>query len=204
MEPSSDHTAEIQRCLERLQAGDRAARESLFDFARQRLYRLCHAMLKDFPVVGRFEQTDDVLQEAAIRMERALAAESPRSVEHFLKLAALQIRWTLIDLLRRHAGSAAHGGPVAVDGRAADPAQSTFAPQLPQEHTDGPATLAEWTEFHRAVEQLPPEEREVFDLHFYAGIALKDAARQLGISERTITRRWRNARLLLHKSLNKL
>ncbi len=64
-----------------------------------------------------------------------------------------------------------------------------------------PGRLAEWTGFHAQVEALPEEEREVFDLLFYQGLPQAEAAAVLGVSERTIKRRWQAARLALHEAL---
>ena len=46
--------------------------------------------------------------------------------------------------------------------------------------------------------QLPDEEREVFDLIFYQELSQADAAELLDVSVRTVKRRWRSAKLLLH------
>ena len=75
------------------------------------LERLTRRMLKDYARLRRWEQTGDVLQNALLRLHRALASERPRSVRAFLALAATQIRRELIDLSRHHfgpEGQAAH------------------------------------------------------------------------------------------------
>ena len=61
--------------------------------------------------------------------------------------------------------------------------------------THEPSRLAVWTEFHRQVADLPEEDREVFDLLWYQGLTQAEAAAVLGISERTVSRRWISARL---------
>ena len=64
-----------------------------------------------------------------------------------------------------------------------------------------PARLALWTEFHRQVEALPDDEREVFDLLWYQELSQAEAAAIVGVSDRTIKSRWRSARLKLHEAL---
>jgi RNA polymerase sigma factor (sigma-70 family) len=64
-----------------------------------------------------------------------------------------------------------------------------------------PDRLAAWTEFHEQVERLPEEEREVFSLLWYKGLSQAEAAEVLGVSDRTIKRRWQSARLHLHEAL---
>src|SRR5262249_56346137 len=60
-------------------------------------------MLRRFPAVHRWEQTDDVLQNAQLRLLRALQAVTPDSTRAFFGLAAEQIRRELLDLARRYA-----------------------------------------------------------------------------------------------------
>ena len=52
----------------------------------------------------RWEQTDDVVQNALVRLRRALETTSPESVRSFVNLAAVQIRRELIDLARHYHG----------------------------------------------------------------------------------------------------
>ena len=61
----------IQGCLDRLRAGEEAARNELLQAASERLDQLARVMLNDFPRLRRWEQTDDVLQNALVRLCRA-------------------------------------------------------------------------------------------------------------------------------------
>jgi RNA polymerase sigma factor (sigma-70 family) len=71
----------------------------------------------------------------------------------------------------------------------------------PVEPSDDPGRLAAWSEFHRQVELLPPEDREVFDLLWYQELSQAEAAALLNISERTVKRRWQSARLALFEAM---
>jgi DNA-directed RNA polymerase specialized sigma24 family protein len=64
-----------------------------------------------------------------------------------------------------------------------------------------PASLTEWTAFHEAVQRLPDDERDVFDLHWYQGLDQKVVAGILGVTDRTVKNRWRNAKLRLRQML---
>jgi RNA polymerase sigma-70 factor (ECF subfamily) len=147
-------------------------------------------MLRSYPQVGRWEQTDDVLQNALIRLCRALEDITPESTRHFYNLAALQIRRELLDLADRHQGPHGMGA-----NHHTDPTGGAVAGQ--PDVDEGPETVAEWAEFHRLIEQLPDEEREVFALLWYQGLTQEAAAELLGISLRTLKRRWQAARLTL-------
>jgi RNA polymerase sigma-70 factor (ECF subfamily) len=52
------------------------------------------------------------------------------------------------------------------------------------------------------VEALPDEEREVVGLLFYEQLTQQEAATVLGVSLRTVKRRWLSARCLLREKLN--
>jgi RNA polymerase sigma factor (sigma-70 family) len=62
--------------------------------------------------------------------------------------------------------------------------------------------LEGWSEFHAQVERLPEPEREVFSLIWYQGLNQKEVQEVLGVSLRTIKRRWQTARLLLYDTLH--
>src|SRR5437870_4454184 len=66
---------------------------------------------------------------------------------------------------------------------------------------DAPADLARWEAFHEEVNRLPEEEREVFNLLYYAGRTQEEAAAILDISASTVFRRWTAARLTLKSRL---
>jgi RNA polymerase sigma-70 factor (ECF subfamily) len=189
----------IQSCIDRIRSGDESARDELLAHASERLTRLTRKMLRDFPGVHRWEQTDDVLQNAVLRLCRALGAVQPPTVADFFRLAAAQIRRELLDLARRYYGAeglGAHHASIA----GADQSLAAAGPD-PRDTTHDPSRLAAWTDFHREVESLPAEEREAFDLLFYQGLSQAEAAVVLDVSERTIKRRWQAARLRLVQAL---
>jgi RNA polymerase sigma-70 factor (ECF subfamily) len=178
--------------LERMHGGDLAARDELLRHARGRLLALTRRVLGDFERLRQWEQSEDVLQGASLRLLRALEEVKPRTTRDFLGLAALHIRRELLDLARRHYG------------RGADrPVQQVAEGSLPEgaETTLEPGRVAAWTEFHRQVDALPPEEREVVDLLWYQELPQAEAAALLEVDPSTVKRRWRAARLKLAAAL---
>jgi RNA polymerase sigma-70 factor (ECF subfamily) len=191
----------ILALIGRLQTDNESARADLLDRATCRLERLTRKMLRDYPCVRRWEETDDILQNATIRLYRALETVSPPSVVDFFGLAALQIRRELIDLARHYSGplgqDANHASRAGVGGT-----DGVLAPPLdPPDSTHDPSRLAEWADFHSQIESLPDECRQVVDLLFYQGLSQAEAAALLEVSERTVKRRWQSARLALHEAL---
>jgi RNA polymerase sigma-70 factor (ECF subfamily) len=175
-------TTRLQHWLDLMRNGDDHARTELIGHACERLRLLTRRMLRGYPLVQRWEQTDDVLQNAMLRLYRALADVTPDSLRHFYNLAALQIRRELLDLAKHHARN---------DGQ---------VEEQDQLHEDGePSSLAEWSEFHSQVDALPDDEREVFALVWYHELSQAEVATVLGVSVRTVIRRWQAARIRLQQ-----
>lgn len=189
-----------EKLLDLIRAGDGKARNELLHHACERLRVLTSRMLKGFPKLRRWEQTDDVLQNAMLRLCRALETVNPESSRHFYRLATLQIRRELLDLAKHHFGPEGAAAKHHTDGdKAADDEDGSLHRQ--QDKTE-PTSLDEWTAFHEQAARLPDEEREVFDLLWYDGLTQEQAAELLSVHVRTIKRRWHSARLLLHKALS--
>jgi RNA polymerase sigma-70 factor (ECF subfamily) len=197
------HTAVLGQWLERLRQGDEAAseqaRSEVIHHACGRLESLTRRMLRHYPRLRRWEQTGDVLQNSLLRLHRSLATVRPASAAAFYGLAAANIRRELIDLARHHFGPE---GAARMHHTDADETAGADLPVANQEDPGGePVTLQEWTEFHEAVQRLRVSEREVFDLLWYEGLTQGEAASALGVTERTVKNRWRNAKLELHRLL---
>jgi RNA polymerase sigma-70 factor (ECF subfamily) len=187
-------TTVIQGWVDRLQNGDDSARAALLECANERLGRLARKMIRGYPGVARWEQAEDVLQNALIRLDRALQAAAPPTALDFYRLAAALLRRELIDLARHYSGSEGQGAHHATwAGSGQDPEIS--------ETTWSPDTLAQWTEFHRQVEALEDDDRALFDLLWYQGLTQAEAAAALGVAEKTVNRRWVAARLRLSDAL---
>jgi RNA polymerase sigma factor (sigma-70 family) len=193
-------TTEMQRLLDGWAAGDVAARDRLLDRAGQRLLALTRRMLRGYPHLRRWEQTDDVFQSAVLRLYRSLGDVRPDSIGQFFGLAATQIRRTLIDLARHHFGPEGAARRHQSEGDVQH--QSTAGGDSgPARRDEPPETLDAWAQFHEAVEALPRDERDVFSVIWYGEATQKEAAELIGVTERTIQRRLVRARLLLYESL---
>jgi len=184
-----------------MQAGEEGARDALINYSVERLRRLTRKLLAGFPAVRRWEQTDDVLQQAVLRLYRSLEHVQPENLRAYLGLAALQIRRELTDLARHYYGPQGWGANHATDSVPGTPEAGPEGMASHAAAMDGPVTLLTWCEFHRQAAALPEDEREIFDLLFYQGLSQAEAATLLAVSEKTVKRRWRSARLALHAAL---
>ncbi len=186
----SSINARMQRCLDRLRDGQADARGELITLAYDRLTILARQIFREgFPKLRPAVETGDIVSATYLRLLRALEQVSPETPRDFFRLAALQIRRVLLDLVRQVEG---HDGtrPVAIQA----PQDQSRNPAEPEQSTLDPARLALWGEFHQAVERLPAEEREVFELLWYHGLSQEEAADVLGVDKSTVKRRSRRAR----------
>src|SRR4051812_46624567 len=146
-------TSEARDLLGRHRAGDPSARERLIALAQGRFVALARAMLRRHPHVRRWEETDDLLQAALLRLHRSLAQVQPESVRHFDNLAAAQVRRELIDLARSYHGPEGLGARHHTDRDGPDGRLVQLADQAGK-----PEALEGWVAFHEAVDRLPEEE----------------------------------------------
>ena len=184
-------TTDLRDLVGRIQEGDSQAQDELVRRAADRLERLARSMLRRFPNVARWVQSDDVLQNALLRLLRELGRVHPGSTREFYGMAAKWIRRELVDLARHFGGPLGLGAnhasgvrPPGEDAGPADPADPAVSCA---------SELERWSAFHRTVEELPTEEREVFSLSFYHGWTQPRIAELFGVDERTVRRRWRAA-----------
>jgi RNA polymerase sigma factor (sigma-70 family) len=196
---------ELSACLDRLAAGDLSARDRIIEVASERLRTLARRMLARFPTVRRWDDTDDVFQNAALRLHKSLGDVRPESPRSIMALAATALHRELIDLARRYAGpmSFAANHATSAPGQGSSSATTGSDPAVPGDA--GPAaedSLDRWTLFHEAIAGLPGELREVFQLVWYLGAEQKTIARLLDCSERTVKSRWREAREAVRAALD--
>ena len=187
-------TVIIQRYLDAL-PGDTAAEpiiRELLERAAGRLRLLCGTLLhKSYPRLTRPPanlETDELLGGVVAGLLTALRKTHPPTVRRFFALANQHIRWQLNDLARRldeRSAAAALG-----ESWVAAPPASTASGLSP----DARRML-------EAIEGLPEDEREVFDLVGIQGLTHGEVATVVGVSEKTVQRRLNRARLLLAERL---
>jgi RNA polymerase sigma-70 factor (ECF subfamily) len=187
-------TVIIQRYLDAL-PGDTAAEpviRELLERAAGRLRLLCASFLyKSYLRLTRPPvnlETDELLGGVVAGLLTALRTTRPPTVRRFFALANQHMRWQLNDLARRLDERPA-AAALAESGVAAPPT-STASGLGP----DGRRMLG-------AIEGLPEDEREVFDLVGIQGLSHAEAAAVVGVSEKTVQRRLNRARLLLAERL---
>jgi RNA polymerase sigma factor (sigma-70 family) len=130
---------------------------------------MARKMLRAFPVVRAHKQAEDVLQNALLRMTKALREVKPETPAHFFHLVAEQVRRELLDLARHH-------------NRRAGVKESPPPDEPPDAGTLSAEDLDRWQALHEAIQSLPAAQGEVFGLTYYHGWTQAEIAALLGIS----------------------
>jgi RNA polymerase sigma-70 factor (ECF subfamily) len=188
----------IQTCLDALRAGEPSARAELLRVSQERLLVMTRRMMSRYAALRRWEESDDVLQNVLVRLNRTLEKVPLESPRHFLALAAIHVRRELIDLARHYFGPQGVGANHATPDGASPAALVEAACAL---RMDNSGQRVAWQELHEQLAALPDEERETVDLLWYHGMTQDEAAGLLGVSVRTVRRRWQAARLRLAAAL---
>jgi len=184
---NGDTTADVRNLIERLRQGDESARKALLERVYHRLCRVAAASFhKEFPRLRGRHDLGSVVDEAWMRLTKALEKTQPASAEEFYGLMFHKVRHVLLDMARRQTRDdrfAPQGTPNA--GRS-----DTATPYDVEESTHDPARLAFWTEFHREVESLPANQRIVFDFHYFAEFPQAEIARLMDLPPKQVSRLW--------------
>ena len=174
-------TAVIQRYLDEL-GGDSSAEPSvraLLDRAVRRLRQLCSTLLhRSYPRLTHPPlnlEVDEMLGAVVERLLKALREARPATVRQFFGLACQHMRWELNDLARR-----LDKEPSAAEIR------EELVPAPPGSDS---GISPEARRILDAIECLPKDEGEVFDLIRIQGVTQPEAAEILGISVMTVRRR---------------
>lgn len=199
---SDEPTMVLQGWINRLEQGDPQARDALLGAASSRLRLLAHEMLYG-DRLHRWEQTDDVLQDATLELHRSLETARPVTVRQFLALASFHIHRVLTNMARRYYGP--HGMGTNSTSALSPAASRPLSSERLRDGDETPSMILGRAEqrqrLHQAVRDLPDEEREVTELMWFHGLTQQQVASIVGVSERTVQRRWMRARIGLFEAL---
>jgi RNA polymerase sigma-70 factor (ECF subfamily) len=194
--PDENTTVIVQRYLDELisEAPAEPVVRPLLDRAFFRLQRFCATLLHhDYPRLAHPPlnlQTDELLSAVVERLLKALREARPRTVREFFALAGQHMRWELNDLARR-----LDDRPATVELRAG---------QLPAPASSDSGLSPDGRRMLDAIDSLPEDEREAFDLVRIQGLTYAEAAELLGVVPKTVQRRLDRGLQLLTEQLGDL
>jgi RNA polymerase sigma-70 factor (ECF subfamily) len=189
-------TVVVQRYLDELAGGSPAGPviRALLDRAVRRLHQLCATLLhRSYPRLTRPPlnlQPDEMLSAVVERLLKALGEARPAGVRQFFALAGQHMRWELNDMARR------------LDEQPA--AAELNEGLLPAPASSDSGLSPDARRMLAAIQGLPQDEREAFDLVRIQGMSQDEAAGVLGVSAMTVNRRLKRGLQLLAATLGDL
>lgn len=189
-------TAVVQLFLDDLK-GDSPAEpivRELLSHAAGRLHLLCASMLaRDYARLARPPlglQPEELLSGLVERLLKAMQKTRPPTVRQFFGLVNQHMRWELNDLARR------------LDERSR--AVELRDELVPAPEGSGSGLSPNTRRILDAIESLPPDEREAFELVRIQGMSASEVAGIVGVAERTVQRRLNRGLFLLMGVLSDL
>ena len=177
--------SDVTVILNRINNGDPRAMDELMPLVYQELRRrAAWYMAKER--AGHTLQTTAVVHEAFARMVGNIENVPWESSRHFYNAAAEVMRQLLVDHARRRAADKRGGKLQRVD------LENVDVPFSPYD--------TDWLSLDQALVALKKEDDrryQVVMLRYFAGLPEEQIARHLGVSEKTIQRDWKVARMFL-------
>jgi RNA polymerase sigma-70 factor, ECF subfamily len=182
-------TGQLTHLLEDWSRGDQAAFDQLFPLVYDELRKMArHHMRKERP--DHTLQTTALVHEAYLR----LVHSDPESIDtraHFFAVAAQVMRRVLIDYAR--------GVQRVKRGRGAQKIPLEDAAVLADDRLEG---LVAVDEALTRLATLDPRKSRVFEMRFFGGMSMEQAAGVLKVSPITIMRDWRMAKAWLAREIS--
>jgi RNA polymerase sigma factor (TIGR02999 family) len=186
-QPSNPAVAFLIRTAD---AGDGAAADRLFVVLYDELHRLAERQLRRSGPELTLSATT-LLHEAYLNIAGRDGVDFPDRAR-FLAYAARAMRGLVIDYARRRQAKK-RGGEFHIT--------SSGIEETPADADERPASLERLSEALDTLAEVDSRLAQLVDLHFFGGFSLGEIAAMRDVSERTIQRDWRKARLLLHRAL---
>jgi len=182
--------SEVTRVLQQLEHGENRAAEALLPLVYEELRRLAQwQMSREAP--GQTLQATALVHEAWLRLVGD-GNDHWEGRRHFFAAAAEAMRRILIDSARRKQ-AVRHGGGL----------QRTELDELQLAAGAPDDELLAVDEALKAFANHDPRKAELVKLRYFVGLTLEEAAKILGLSERTAKRDWAYARAWLYREITR-
>jgi RNA polymerase sigma-70 factor, ECF subfamily len=187
----NDPPGEVTLLLRRMREGQSGAEDQLIRLVYHELRRIAGACMRD-------ERPGHTLQPTALIHEAWLRLADQSRVEwrdraHFFGLAARMMRRVLVDHARARLADKRGAG--------ADVLSLDWV-----EIDSSPRKLDEILAVDEALERLrrlDSQQAQIVEMHYFAGMTVKETAEALGVSPRTVDREWAFASAWLRRELSR-
>jgi RNA polymerase sigma factor (TIGR02999 family) len=181
--------AQITQLLERMHAGDTAARDALFAAAYEELQRLARARLRHG---GRntLLDTTSLVHECYLRFAQAgeLRAQDRRA---FFAYASQVMRSVILNFARER----------AAERRGGSAPHLTLSTELVANLPSDEETILRVHEALDVLERADERLAQVAEMRYFGGYTEREIAETLQVTERTVQNDWAKARLILAEAL---
>lgn len=187
---SMESSEQVTNLLVRWRAGDREALDALMPLVYAELRRLAHHYLNN-ERPGHTLQSTALVHEAYVR----LVGQNPpewQNRAHFFGVAANLMRQILVDYARNHRAGKRGGGAFRLELEAAENVA---------EPVD--VDIVRLDEALTTLKGMDPQQSQVVEMKFFAGLTIQETAEVLGISESGVKREWFTARAWLLRELER-
>jgi RNA polymerase sigma factor (TIGR02999 family) len=179
---------QVTQLLVRWSQGDQAACEKLFPLVYDELRRLARRCLAR-------ERPDHTLQSTALVHEAYLrlvghSAAHPDDRVHFFALAAHVMRRVLVDHARMRSANKRGGKCLTLTLN-----EAVALPKQPE------LDLMALDSALQELSRIDPQQAQIVELRFFAGLSIEETAHALGISPATVKRSWAMARAWLYREM---
>jgi RNA polymerase sigma factor (TIGR02999 family) len=182
---------EVTILLSQIHGGNQQAVAQILPLIYKELRKIAAAMMRRQPP-GHTLQPTAVVHEAYLRMADSSNLD-PANRAHFFALAARCMRQVLVDHARsKFAGK--RGG------------EMQYRVDLAEDLVFSTQESEEFLALHEALEclqGLDVRQAQIVEMHYFAGNAVDEIAAALGLSDRTVKRELRSARLFLRQQLER-
>jgi RNA polymerase sigma factor (TIGR02999 family) len=182
--------SDVTRILDAIEDGDLKAAAELFPVAYEELRRIAANKMGN-------ERGEHTLQPTALVHEAYLRLLGPdgeqrrwNSRGHFFSAAAEAMRRILVESARKKHSLKRGGAHIRTTWD-----ESKFAGEVPSDEIFRVDAALE------KLEQVKPEFAKVVKLRYFAGLSIAEAALALDVSESSIDRAWRGARVWLFREI---
>jgi RNA polymerase sigma factor (TIGR02999 family) len=181
---------ELTVLLRKVRQGQAGAADDLIRVVYQELRRIAGACMRD-------ERPGHTLQPTALINEAWLRLADQTQVDwrdraHFFGVAAQMMRRVLVDHARTRLADKRGAGAAMVSLDCVDVEAS---PQKLEE-------ILAIDEALSRLRQFDPQQAQIVEMHYFAGMTVKETAEALGVSSRTVNREWALASAWLRRELS--
>jgi len=190
---SESGLGEITELLLAWSGGETSALDKLVPLVYAELRRLAHRYMRGEPQ-GHTLETSALVNEAYLRLVDSSRVHW-RDRVHFLAVSAQLMRRVLVDFARARR-SQRRGG----DGQRVT---LTAAANLPAQSVSRSTDLVQLDELLTTLAATEPRRAQVIEMRYFGGLSVQETAEALGVSDDTVMRDWRLARVWLLRAMKR-